>query len=97
MKRALYEYVVVGVKTNIPFHRTVLSIDAFVKGDLTTHFIDDHNVLSALEKVAVSDSEKCASLSSALEDRNKKIAAISTAVGSYINAAKRHDMKGSDE
>lgn len=97
MKRALYEYVVVGVKTNIPFHRTVLSFDAFVKGDLTTHFIDEHNVLSALEKVVVSDSERCATLSSALEDRNKKIAAISTAVGSYMNAAKRHDMKGSDK
>ncbi|OBZ35122.1 acetyl-CoA carboxylase biotin carboxylase subunit [Methanohalophilus sp. DAL1] len=97
MKRALYEYVVVGVQTNIPFHRTVLSIDAFVEGDLTTHFIDDHNVLSALEKIAVSDNQRCATLSSALEDRNKKIAAISTAVGSYINAAKRHDMKGSDE
>jgi pyruvate carboxylase subunit A len=97
MKRALYEYVVVGVQTNIPFHRTVLSIDAFVEGDLTTHFIDDHDVLSALEKIAVSDNQRCATLSSALEDRNKKIAAISTAVGSYMNAAKRHDMKGSDE
>jgi pyruvate carboxylase subunit A len=33
----------------------------------------------------------------ALEERNKKIAAISVAVGSYLNAAKSHDMKGSNK
>lgn len=34
MERALYEYVVVGVKTNIPFHKAVMRNPAFRRGDL---------------------------------------------------------------
>jgi pyruvate carboxylase subunit A len=97
MKRALFEYVVVGVKTNIPFHRAVMSHEAFVKGDLTTHFIEEHNILEEVARKADSDARECASLAMALEERNKKIAAISVAVGSYLNAAKSHDMKGSNK
>ena len=40
MRRALYEYVIVGVKTNIPFHRAVMENGRFVEGDLGTHFVE---------------------------------------------------------
>ncbi len=40
MRRALYEYIIVGVKTNIPFHKAVMNNPRFVAGDLGTHFID---------------------------------------------------------
>jgi pyruvate carboxylase subunit A len=97
MKRALFEYVVVGVTTNIPFHRAVLSHEAFVKGNLTTHFIDDHDILEIVARNAECTQRKYETLAMALEDRNKKIAAISVAVGTYINAAKSHDMKSQNK
>lgn len=45
MRRALYEYIIVGVKTNIPFHRTVMENPRFVKGELGTHFIERETTL----------------------------------------------------
>ena len=40
MQRALYEYIIIGVKSNIPFHQAVMENQRFVKGELGTHFID---------------------------------------------------------
>ena len=40
MRRALYEYTIVGIKSNIPFHQAVMENERFVKGELGTHFID---------------------------------------------------------
>ena len=45
MKRALWEYRITGIKTNIPFHEVVLRNDYFLKGDYTTHFIQERNIL----------------------------------------------------
>jgi len=44
MRRALWEYVIVGVETNIPFHLAVMHNDAFVKGDTHTRFVEEQNV-----------------------------------------------------
>lgn len=40
MRRALYEYVIIGVKTNIPFHMAVMENPRYVEGQLDTGFID---------------------------------------------------------
>jgi acetyl-CoA carboxylase biotin carboxylase subunit len=40
MKRALAEYVVQGIRTNIPFHRAALDEDAFVQGAYDTRFVE---------------------------------------------------------
>lgn len=42
MKRALDEYVIVGIKTTIPFHLKVMENDAFKSGKFSTHFIENH-------------------------------------------------------
>jgi acetyl-CoA carboxylase biotin carboxylase subunit len=39
MRRALGEYVVAGIKTNIPFHLALFSHPDFVRGDYDTSFI----------------------------------------------------------
>jgi acetyl/propionyl-CoA carboxylase alpha subunit len=39
---ALSRYVVLGVTTNVSFLKKVLSHDEFKKGNITTHFIDNH-------------------------------------------------------
>jgi len=40
MRRALYEYVIVGVKTNIPFHMAVMENPRYMEGNLDTGFLD---------------------------------------------------------
>ncbi|MBI2851880.1 MAG: acetyl-CoA carboxylase biotin carboxylase subunit [Chloroflexi bacterium] len=45
MRRALYEYIIVGVKTNIPFHKAVMENPRFVSGELGTHFISQETSL----------------------------------------------------
>jgi acetyl-CoA carboxylase biotin carboxylase subunit len=40
MRRALGEYVVEGIKTNIPFHRRVLAHEAFVSGRYDTRLVE---------------------------------------------------------
>jgi len=42
MKRALREYQVVGIQTNLSFHRLVMDHPAFLEGVYNTGFIDDH-------------------------------------------------------
>jgi len=45
MRRALYEYIIVGVKTNIILHKAILENPRFVSGELGTHFIGQENSL----------------------------------------------------
>jgi acetyl-CoA carboxylase biotin carboxylase subunit len=40
MRRALQEYIVEGIKTNIPFHRKLLTYDAFVQGRYDTRLVE---------------------------------------------------------
>lgn len=89
MKRALYEYIIVGVTTNIPFHKAVMNNEYFKRGELTTHFIEDHNIIADVEKVIESEKEKGATLASALGMEDKKVAAITAAIGTYIRAGER--------
>jgi len=88
MKRALYEYIIVGVTTNIPFHKAVMNNEYFRRGELTTHFIEDHNIIKEVEKIIQAEKEKGATLASALGADEKKVAAITAAVGTYIQNAK---------
>jgi pyruvate carboxylase subunit A len=45
MRRALYDYIIVGTKSNIAFHRPVMENPCFVKGQLGAHFIDQETTL----------------------------------------------------
>ena len=47
MRRALLEYIIVGIRTNIPYHLAVMSDTDFRAGSYTTHFIDEHPQLVA--------------------------------------------------
>lgn len=93
MDRALYEYVVIGVNTNIPFHKAVLRHPEFQKGNLTTHFIEDNCIIKDVERVVVEDSPKGATLASVLDNKMTEVAAVTAAVESYLEAAKQSDKK----
>ena len=40
MKRALGELHISGLKTTIPLHMEIMNHPAFVKGDVSTHFLE---------------------------------------------------------
>ena len=42
MARALEELRIDGLTTSIPLHRTIMGHEAFMAGNLTTHFLDDY-------------------------------------------------------
>ncbi|MEM3458726.1 MAG: acetyl-CoA carboxylase biotin carboxylase subunit [Candidatus Bathyarchaeia archaeon] len=41
MKNALNEFVIVGVKTTIPFHKKIMEDEQFLKGDIHINFVDE--------------------------------------------------------
>jgi pyruvate carboxylase subunit A len=86
MKRALSEYVILGVKTTIPFHKAMMRSADFRAGKLNTHFVDEHHkgITEEMEKVVIEDKERWNRLKSTFLPQ-KKVAAITTAVGSYMN------------
>jgi pyruvate carboxylase subunit A len=45
MQRALYEYIIVGPHTNIPFLKAVLANERFQRGEFTTHFVREESSL----------------------------------------------------
>ncbi len=94
MKRALSEYIILGVKTTIPFHKAILRNPNFISGDLNTHFIDTYKkgIESEMDNVIAEDLEQVNKLKSTFMP-GKKIAAISAAVGSYQNQAMSNKAK----
>ncbi len=50
MRRALYEYVIVGVETNIPLHLAIIHDEEFVKGNTHTRFIEERRIVEKIEE-----------------------------------------------
>lgn len=76
MRRALYEYIIVGIKNNIPFHKAVMENPRFTKGDLGTHFIDRETTLMDDMK-RIMEQEKSLGEKLSLTDDKRRVAAIS--------------------
>lgn len=77
MRRALYEYIIVGIKTNIPFHKAVMENPRFVKGELGTHFIDkETTLLDDMKRIMERERPLEEKLAQIFEEK-RKIAAIS--------------------
>jgi pyruvate carboxylase subunit A len=85
MQRALSEYIILGVKTTIPFHKSMMSNQHFRDGILHTHFVDQYKneIIENIEKVIQKDKEMEARLKSTFLP-SRKVAAVSAAVSSYM-------------
>ncbi len=90
MKRALGEYIILGVKTTIPFHKAIMRNKEFLEGNLHTHFVDQHRkkIEEDMKRIVEEDKEMVTRLQSTFLPP-KKVAAISAAVGSYMAHASR--------
>jgi len=77
MRRALYEYIIVGVKNNIPFHKAVMENPRFVRGELGTHFIDRETTLLDDMKAIMEREKPLEEKISPIVEEKRRIAAIS--------------------
>ncbi len=50
MRRALEEYRIVGVRTNIPFHQTMMDSPRFMGGQYDTRFVEERFSMEAIEE-----------------------------------------------
>ncbi|HEX5037019.1 MAG TPA: acetyl-CoA carboxylase biotin carboxylase subunit [bacterium] len=87
MERALKEYQIVGVKTNIAFHEAVLSHPLFRKGNYDTGFIE--RSMAELKRKSHEGYEDIAALATALHQlRKKSVAVVSGSGGSQASSWK---------
>ena len=71
MKRALHEYVIVGVKTNIPFHLQLLDDPRFIAGEVHTGFLD--SAFKMIEPDGYAEQEHVALLVAAVLSHNRRV------------------------
>jgi len=92
MRRALDEYIITGIKTNIPFHKAVMRSEAFIKGELSTSFIEDNRILEQIPKIIEETKARESRLLESFRE-DKRVVAISAAVSSYIEMKKRQSYE----
>jgi len=87
MRRALSEYIILGVRTTIPFHKAIMKNEAFQRGELHTHFVDEYRrgIEAEMQKIVKEDQEMVERLHSTFLP-SKKVAAISAAIGAYMHS-----------
>lgn len=79
MQRALDEFVIAGVKSNVAFHKAVMGNQRFEKGELGTHFIDQEiSLMDEVKEIAEQGSRLEDALAGNI-DKKKKVAAIAVA------------------
>ena len=75
MKRALGEFIIEGVKTTIPFHQAVLSKRQFLRGNITTSFIENNSIMEELKGIKPQKEAL---------PKEKKVLIVTTAVAQYL-------------
>ena len=69
MRRALEEYRIVGVRTNIPFHQTMMDSHRFMAGQYDTRFVEERFSMDGAEEGRVSFHEIAAILATMVAHR----------------------------
>ena len=76
MTGALKEYIIGGVKTTIPFHLAVLNNKNFVRGRVTTTFIEKNDIIKSVKKYCEQKKKELT--------KEQKIIIVTTAVSKYM-------------
>jgi pyruvate carboxylase subunit A len=92
MRRALFEYVIVGVKSNTPFHKAVMENPRFIKGELGTHFIDRETTLIEDMRRMIAQEKPLEEKLNHPFDERKRIAAMA-AVGVFTQMRSHVQLK----
>ena len=83
MRRAISEYVIIGVKTTLPLHYALMQNRHFVEGDTHTHFLAEEHIQRSILRALREEEARMQTLASSLR-QTKEVAAISAAVGAYL-------------
>ncbi len=75
MRRALEEYKLVGVKTNIPFHQTLLEQHRFIAGQFDTRFVEERFSMEAAEEGKITHPDIAAIMATLVAHRQAQRAA----------------------
>ena len=75
MRRALEEYKIVGVRTNIPFHQNLMDSHRFMGGQYDTRFVEERFSMNAAEEGRDSRSEIAAIIATLVAHRQTQRAA----------------------
>ena len=88
MRRAIFEYVIIGVKTTLPLHHAIMNNRHFIDGDTHTHFLSEGHIQNNLERYLREEETRMQTLGASLR-RDKEAAAISAAISVYIQKSQR--------
>ena len=50
MRRAISEYIILGIRTTLPLHYAIMNNQQFVEGNTHTHFLQEEHILNTLER-----------------------------------------------
>ena len=83
MRRAISEYIILGIKTTLPLHYAIMNNQQFVEGNTHTHFLTEEHILNTLERYRRDEETRMQTLAGSFA-QGKKVAAISAAVNMYL-------------
>ncbi len=75
MRRALEEYRILGVKTNIPFHQSIMKSHRFLAGNFDTRFIEERFSMEEMDEGKASHADVAAILATLVAHRETQHAA----------------------
>jgi pyruvate carboxylase subunit A len=87
MRRAISEYIVLGIRTTLPLHYAIMNNQQFIEGNTHTHFLQEEHILSTLERYKRDEETRMQTLAGSF-DQGKKVAAITAAVNMYLQKKK---------
>jgi pyruvate carboxylase subunit A len=88
MRRAIYEYVIIGVKTTLPLHHAIMHNRHFIAGDTHTHFLQEEHIIKTLTRYVREEETRIQTLAASLR-QGKEIAAITGALDVYLKGQKK--------
>ncbi|MGA2911990.1 MAG: acetyl-CoA carboxylase biotin carboxylase subunit [Methanoregula sp.] len=83
MRRAISEYIILGIKTTLPLHYAIMNSQQFVAGNTHTHFLQEEHILNTLDRYKRDEETRMQTLAGSFE-QGKKVAAISAAVNMFL-------------
>jgi len=83
MKRAIYEYGILGVKTTLPLHHAIIHNPEFIAGNTHTHFLQEEHISRPLKRYIQEEETRMTQLATPLRG-DKKVAAIAAGLVAVI-------------
>jgi pyruvate carboxylase subunit A len=87
MRRAISEYIILGIKTTLPLHYAIMNSQQFIDGNTHTHFLQEEHIIKSLDRYKRDEEARMQTLAGSFE-QGKKVAAITAAVNHYIQQKK---------